>query len=338
MTLSDIVTRSIRSANRSWRVIIILYVCILLLAAAVAFGFHSALSGAFGDSMIPERMLEGFDSNVFNDFMRANKGFFAPFLTQAIWLTIFWLVLNTLMGGGILMALKRGSSTSFAEFFSDCGTYLARFFLILLLSAFFLLVLGSVWAMIVGVLYSAMTAGSMTEVPNVIGAVAAAAIFLIPMVIIMMIIDYARVRIVVEDAPSALSAAWQSTKFVFRNFFAAFGWQLLMLFVLLLLVVLYWLIAEGFPMETGFGVFLAFLLQQISVASRMWARLITIGGQIQLYESRNVVEVAMGTAGFVPPVAAPLPPVPSIPVKKAGSKKRGTPRRGVKKGTRRRTR
>lgn len=338
MTLSNIVAQSIRSTNRSWRVITLLYICILLLAAAVAFGFHSALSSGFGDSMLPERLLEGFDSNVFNDFMRANEGFLAPFLAQATWLTIFWLVLNTLLGGGIVAALKRGFSTSFGEFFSDCGTYLTRFFLLTLLSAFLFLVIGVVWVMIVGVLYSAMTAGSLTEVPNVTVAYIAAVVFLVPMIIIMMIIDYARVRIVVEDASSVFSAAWHSTKFVFRNFLVTVGWQLLMLLVLLLLAVLYWLLAEEFSMGTGFGIFLAFLLQQISVASRIWARLVNIGGQVQLYESRNAAEVSIGAVGFVPPVASPLPPMPSVSDIKAGSKKRTAKRRAVKKSTGKRKR
>lgn len=338
MTLSDIVAQSVRASNRSWRVITLLYVSILLLAAAVAFGFHSALSGGFGDSMLPERLMEGFDSNVYNDFMRANERFLAPFLAQITWLAIFWLVLNTLLGGGIVAALRRGSSTSFGEFFSDCGTYLVRFFLLALLSALIFLILGSVWAMIVGVLYSAMTAGSLTEVPNVIGAFIAAAVFLIPMIIIMMVIDYARVRIVVEDASSVFSAAWYSTKFVFRNFFVTFGWQLLMLLALLFLAAVYWLIAEEFSTETGFGIFLLFLLQQISVASRIWARLVTVGGQIQLYESRAVAEVSMGPMGFVAPAASPLAPMPSVPEKKAGSKRKATSRRGAKKSTRKRKR
>lgn len=338
MTLSNIIAQSIRASNRSWRAITVLYVSILLLAAAVAFGFHSALSGGFGDSMLPERLMEGFDSNVYNDFMRANEGFLVPFLTQITWVAIFWLVLNTLLGGGIVAALKRGSSTSFGEFFSDCGTYLVRFFLLALLSFLLFLILGSVWVMIVGVLYSAMTAGSLTEVPNVIGAVIAAVVFLIPMIVIMMVIDYTRVRIVVEDASSVFSAAWQSTKFVFRNFFATFGWQMLMFLVLLFFAVVYWLIAEKFSMETGFGIFLLFLLQQISVASRIWARLVTIGGQVQLHESRSIAEVSIGSVGFVPPVASPLPPMPSVPDKKTGPKRKATSRRAAKKSTRKRKR
>lgn len=334
MTISDMIVRGISSANRTWRVIVILYGSILLLAAVAAFGFYSSLSSGMGDSMLPERVLEGFDSTVFNDFMRANKGFLGPFLVQGFWLTIFWMILNTLFGGGILAALKRGSSSSLAEFFSDCGTYLGRFFLLLLISIFLLGIFGSVWMMIVGVLYSAMTAGSITEVPNVIGFFVAGVVFLIPMIIIMMIMDYARIRIVVEETQSVLAAAWQSTKFVFINFFAAFGWQLLMLLVLLFLTVLYWLISEELPMETGLGIFLVFLIQQISVASRIWARLVTVSGQIQLHESRTAGKISISTVGFVPPVASPLPPAPLVPLEKAAAKKRAVSRRSVKKGKR----
>jgi len=332
MTLSDIFSRSVANANRSWHAIIILYAGTLLLAAVLAFGFQSALFSGFKDSVLPERLLEGFDSDVFNDLTRANKGFLDPIISQLPWLLIFWLVLNSLLGGGIVAALKRGSCNSFSEFFSDCGTYLGRFLLLLLISAFILLIFGLVWMMIVGVLYAAMTAGSITEVPNVIGGIVAGAVFALPMILIMMIMDYARVRIVADDSPSVLSSTWQSTKFVFRNFFAAFGWQFLMLLLLLALAALYWVISDGFPMETGFGIFLVFLLQQVSVASRIWARLVMISGQVQLDESRAVPVSMAGTFGYIPPVVAPLPPVPTEPVKRTTSRKRSTRRRATKRG------
>lgn len=331
MTLSDIIVRSVTAANRSWRVIVILYGSIFLFAAAAALGFQSALSSGFGDSMLPEGMLNGFDSTVYNDFMRANKGFLGPFISQAMWLTVLWMILHAFFGGGILAALKRGSWSSVAEFFSDCGTYLGRFILLLLISAFLLLILGTVWMMIVGVLYSAMTAGSITEVPNVIGFFLAAVVFLVPMMIIMMIVDYARVRIVVEETQSVLAATWQSTKFVFVNFFAVFGWQLSMMLLLVLLSALYWQLSEGLPMATGLGIFFAFVVQQVSVASRIWARLVTISGQIQLHESRSAGVVSTGAVGFVPPAALPLPPAPFVAEKITGPKKRTAPRKRVKR-------
>lgn len=334
MTFSDIVSRSISSANRSWRAIIVVYVSTLLLAAVAAFGVQSALFSGFKDSMLPETLLEGFNTTVFDDLARAQEGFLGPVLAQLPWLLIFWLVLNTLLGGGMVAALKRGSSDSFAEFFSDCGAYLGRMFLLLLVSAFLLLIFGTVWMMVVGVLYAAMTSGSITEIPNVVGAIVAATVFLLPMILIMMVIDYTRVQIVVDDSASVLSAAWQSTKFAFRHFFSTFGWQLLMLLMLLALAALYWLISDTFSMETGWGIFLVFLLQQISVASRIWGRLVMVGGQIQLNESQGVSVTMTGTLGFVPPVAAPLPPVPTVPVKAVVSKKRTVARRGTKSGKR----
>ncbi len=332
MTLSDILSRSFVSANHSWRAMIVLYVSTLLLASVLAFGLQSALLVGFGSSLLPERLLEGFDSDIFNDLTRAHEGFLDPIISQLPWILVFWLVLNSLFGGGIVAALKRGSSDSFAQFFSDCGTYLGRFFLLLLISALLFLIIGSVWMMIVGVLYAAMTAGSITEVPNVVGAVVAAVVFLIPVILIMTIIDYARVRIVADDISSVLSALWEATKFVFRNFFTALSWQLLMLSFLLVLAVLYWFISDVFPMETGFGIFLAFLLQQVSVASRIWARLAMISGQIQLIESRGISAPIAITVGFVPPPATPLPPVPIAPVKASVARKKASARRGARKG------
>lgn len=336
MTLSNILLRGITSTNRSWRVIIVLFVSILLLAAALAFGFHSALKEGFGDSMMPQRLLESFDSNVFNDFMREHPGFLQPFGAQVVWLAIFWLVLNTLLGGGIIAALQRGSSESFAEFFSDCGKYLGRFFLLFLFAAVVFTIISTVWLMMVGIVYASLTMGSTTEVAGVVWFFIAAGVFLLPLFLLMIVFDYTRVWIVVEDSSSILSAFWQSTKFVFRHFLTTFGWQLLMILGLLILGLLYWLLADSLAMATGLSIFVAFLLQQISVGSRIWARLVMIGGQIQVFELHDVQEASAASVGFVAQAATPLPPVPAVPVKKARSRTgRTVERRGGKRSGRR---
>ena len=134
MTLSQITLESAASAAKSWKMIILLFVVNFLIALLIAYGFRSELLAGFGSSLLPERMMEGFDATVYNDFLRTNPNLMTPFWGQLFWLIVISFALNTLFGGGIVKGLQRGAERfSVAEFIADCGTYVLRLLLLVLL-------------------------------------------------------------------------------------------------------------------------------------------------------------------------------------------------------------
>jgi len=332
MTLSQITLESAVSAAKSWKMIILLFVVNFLIALLVAYGFRSELLAGFGSSLLPERLMEGFDATVYNDFLRNNPSLMTPFWGQLFWLIVFSFALNTLFGGGIVKGLQRGAARfSVAEFVADCGTYVLRLLLLLVVAGVGLTIIGFIWFFIVGVLYGILSGGAITEVPYVTSFLISAVLFVVPMVMLLMIVDYTKVTMILDDERSPFRALGTGAKFVMRNFFATTAWQWFMIFVAIVLILLYWLIEGNLAMATGFGIFVVFLLQQVSVGGRIWVRLATIDGQMRLFESRNQ-EQPLGSAGFVAPKPEPLPPVPSVPVKKSPSRKpvprrKTTPRR-----------
>jgi len=118
------------------------------------------------------------------------------------------------------------------------------------------------------------------------------------------VIDYAKVRAVVEDRRSMIGALAAGARFVRRNPGAVAGLYLLnaALFVLVLLV--YALIAPGAE-STGAGLWLGFLVSQIYLAGRVWVRLVFFASETVLFQAR------LAHAGYIAsaPIARPEPPV-----------------------------
>ncbi len=118
------------------------------------------------------------------------------------------------------------------------------------------------------------------------------------------VIDYAKVRAVVEDRRSMIGALAAGARFVRRNPGAVAGLYLLnaALFVLVLLV--YALVAPGAE-STGAGLWLGFLVSQIYLAGRLWVRLVFFASETVLFQGR------LAHAGYIAsaPVARPEPPI-----------------------------
>ena len=335
MTLSQITLESAATAAKSWKMIILLFVVNFLIAVLVAYGFRSELLAGFGNSLLPERLMGGFDATVYNDFLRNNPSLMTPFWGQLFWLFVFSFALNTLFGGGIVKGLQRGAERfSVAEFIADCGTYVLRLLLLLVVAGVGLAIVGLIWFLIVGVVYGALSSGATTEVPYVSSFLISAVLFLVPMVTLLMIVDYTKVAMILDDERSPFRALGAGAKFVMKNFLATTAWQWFMILIAVVLVLLYWLIEGNLAMATGFGIFIVFLLQQASIGGRIWVRLATIGGQMRLFESRSQ-EQPVGSAGFVAPVPEPLPPVPSVPVKKTPSRRPAPRRKSTPRGRKR---
>lgn len=329
MTLSQIASESSATAAKSWKMILLFFAADFLLAVVISLGFHSQLAAGFGSSMLPERLMQGFDATVYDDLLRTSSHLLTPFWTQLFWLVLFSFVLNTLFAGGIIRGLSRGpGSFSLADFFTDCGSSFLRLLVLLVASGVAVLLIGVVWFFVCGILYSFLTAGAIAEPSYVWAFVIAAIVFIVPMVTLLMMIDYAKVAVVLEDERSVLRALQTGSIFVLKNFFSATLWQWIMIVAALLLIVLYWLIEGNLAMATGSGIFVVFLLQQVSVGGRIWVKLTTISGQILLFGRKEAAPVV--AASFVPPVAEPLPPVPSEITTRSAPRRtsaRKTPRR-----------
>jgi hypothetical protein len=331
MTTLNALTAGIRSTNKSLRMIVLLYLVNFLIALIVAWGFHSVLASALGDSMSLERLMKDFDYTVFSDFMFKEGGRVNALLSQLTWLIGFYFLVNTLLGGGTIAALRNGEEQfSLRTFFEDCGYYFFRFFRLLLIFA----AIGGVVAFtlfgLFGIVYGAVTMRAVSEVwPFTLGIIFFF-LFLFVVMLVVMMADYAKVATVTDDARSMLKITWKSIKFVFRHFLSTTLLQLSILVILTVAIILYLLVEGEVGMATTMTILLMFLVQQISVGFKIYARVLTFAGELELYHrfvpDKEVTIPVPLPEPVPPPTAAPVQPAVQTPAEKP-TRKKSAPRR-----------
>jgi hypothetical protein len=129
------------------------------------------------------------------------------------------------------------------------------------------------------------------------------------------IVDYAKVRAVVEDRRSMIGALLGGARFVWRHPRATLGLYLLNTVVFALILLVYAQLAPGAGWR-GAGVWFAFAVTQVYILARVWAKLVFAASEIALFQSRLA---HAGYAAFPehraaePPVIESMGPAPIPP-------------------------
>ncbi len=302
----------IQSSNRSYRMIILLYAVNFLFAAILAWGFRSVLLKTIGGSMSLEHLVKDFDFAVYSDFMFKHGEAISAITSEASWMIFFYLLFNTLVGGGIISTLKNSEEKfSLKSFFENCGLYFFRFFRLLLIFGAILFLVGAIAGMVFGVLYSAFTAGAVSEVFPFTLAIILFLLFLFIVMLITLMADYAKVATVVNEARSMLKMAWQGISFVFRHFLSTVTFQLMLVAILGVAVWIYLVLESQIGMATPLTILLMVFIQQISVGFKVWTRIAAYGGELNLIEAFPVSVPEPAPSHTPPPSEAMPAPVPA---------------------------
>jgi hypothetical protein len=184
--------------------------------------------------------------------------------------------LVTFLLGGLMDRLARNRATASYGFFGACGMYFFRFLRLGVISL---------------PIYLALLLWLQPLLPSVqpVNALLFTAILLL----IHLVFDYAKVRMVVEDRRSAIGAIAAALRFIKRNFVAAISLGVLNA----VLAATTWWLAATFDIGGTTAVY-AYLL------ARALLRLIFIASQVSLFQSR------LAHAGYT---ARPLPAWPDSP-------------------------
>jgi hypothetical protein len=107
--------------------------------------------------------------------------------------------------------------------------------------------------------------------------------FLVPLILVVIVFDYAKIRVVVEDRRSVVVALLAAIRFVVKR--AGQVWALFALNGLALIVVLllYYLVAPGVG-SAGWSMVWAFAIGQLYIAARGWVKLLAWSSQIALFQ------------------------------------------------------
>ncbi len=228
-----------------------------------------------------------------------------------------WLVLWSFLSGGVMDRYARIRPTRAHGFFAACGTHFWRFLRLGVLAlAAYAFLFGVVHGLLLDTAYARVTRNMTEERSAFAVRLAGYVVFGALLIAVNLVVDYARVRIVVEDRRSAAAAVLAGARFIRRNR----GTILLYLlngtaFVLLLAVY-----AAATPGAPGGGVWMwvTLALGQAYIVARHYLKLLFYASEIAFFQS------ALAHASYT---AAPAVVWPDSPAAEAILNADGSPGR-----------
>ncbi len=199
-------------------------------------------------------------------------------------LALVYAVINSFIGGGFIGMYAREHRSSFADFLTDGAKYFGRFFRLSLMSVIFYALFFSLVMTWVNGSIQSWTQNEPSEMTPYNYYMVRNVVFAAVMAIFMMCLDYAKIRIVVDDRISSILAFFAGFRFGFKNFFRTFGLYLTLCVIAFLLVVVYAWLEHLFPQTSYWEIIFVVLVQQVYMMAWFWLKANFYASQTSFYQ------------------------------------------------------
>ena len=279
-----------------------------LTALPLAIVLRDAIDRQLGSSLTSERLLAGWDTTWASDFASSSGqgaqgldrtltheilGFggtlaaisrfvdqqpLNPAVTGAVVVYIAaWLFLS----GGILDRVARGRPVRLSAFFAACGVYFVRFLrLAVVIGACYWALFAWLHPLLFVTLYNQWTRDLTREPQGIAIRVLLYVVFLGALMAVSVIADFAKVRAVVEDRHSMISALGASIRFVRRRPWRVIGLYLVNILAVLIILRLWLQTAPAAEAPTWLALFTA----QVYLLFRIWAKLAFMASEVVFFQ------------------------------------------------------
>jgi hypothetical protein len=299
----------------------------LLLALGPAVVVHSQIEAHLGASLMADTATSGVNFDWWNEFLAQASGVGQTFVPAVLGfaavldnldrladqralppvlagLVAAQLLLSLFLAGGLLDRLARDRAVGAAAFFSACGVWTGRFMrMALLVGPVYVWLFLHVHHWLLGDAWERFTHDVTVERQAFALRLALYAVFTAMVCAVNVVVDYAKVRAVVEDRRSMIGALVAGWRFVVRHPAKTLGLYLLNLGLAALVAAVYFLLAPG-----ASAPLLAFAIGQMYIVLRVIVRLQFMASQTALFQG------ALAHAGYV---ARPVPRWPDSPTAEA---------------------
>ncbi len=281
----------LREATIRPKMIFLLWLINFIFASAVYFIVSDMWNDILASSRAEVSLAEKMDYNILFDALIHNKGQTSLVLTMGLVLIGLYIPVSLLLKGGILHSLRQPRPIHpedlpqkfLPRFFQGAGKYFGRFFRLwifsLLLWGGFILI--NVVLIPIG---SLLTGDGANEHMLVYVFIVRIMIAFFLMLLIKMIMDYSRIKIVVEDTSRVFSTFLATLQFVSRHL----GKTLILFYLLFLtgigLTVVFFFLQSKVPSATLAGAVLAFAVGQVLIYVRSWSNVTFQAGQLHFCE------------------------------------------------------
>jgi hypothetical protein len=277
------------------RLVAVFYLANLFFGLLLMLPLRSALDRYISHSLMGAKLGGLLDMDFFFEFLKHTRPgsaaaggliFFVP--------VVYWLF-TLFLSGGALALFASGERYSPTLFWGSAAQYFGRFVRLTASCLLVALILVGLYYLVLGL--ERLVLGS-DPYQNVsywkewinLGL---RAIFIL---LLALVLDYARIYVVLTEARSMPLSLRQGISFAFGNFLQTCGLALLLLLAGAVVLVIYNPIANSLAAPNVFIVFLLFVLQQIYMVIRTMLRLTTYASQLHLYRQLSAPAAVTSTS------------------------------------------
>lgn len=302
--------KGFKTTKKTAKMVLLLFFINLAFAMILAVPMYHSLKDSFGDSLVGERMTNGFDILWWEEYRDQSTGLAKTFTPSIIGkgailnnleglilmtffalppeiliLGLFYIIFRTFLAGGILSIFNINTSKfSLKKFFGGAGTHFPHFFLVMLVSwVFFFGVLSFIYRGFSSI-RSSVAQNSFSEITPFHLGIFFSVILLFLLLFLQMLFDYTRIQIVVENKKNILVAVRDAFRFIVRHLGSTLGLLYLLFIVNFSITILYLLLKNSVPQSTGIGVISVFFIQQLFVFSIIFIRCWLYASELELYK------------------------------------------------------
>lgn len=309
-----------RRVRQAPALVVVLWAATLAVALPAAWLLRGTLAAHLGDSLMAETAARGVNLDWWHEFLSQASGLGATFTPRIIGMAavldnlsrmtdaralppalgvivVAWLLLQVCVMGGVIERLARQQPMGRVRFLWACARHAGRLVrLALMTGAGYGFLFTQVHPWWFGDVYGAVVRDVTSERAAFAWWLGAAVVFAVPVVLLNVVADYARVRAVVEDRRSMLGALVAGARFANQARREVAALLVLQLVTFGLWLALYALVAPG-----ASAALWGLLVSQVYIAGRLSIRVSGLAAQVALFQSR------LAHAGYV---AHPLPAWP----------------------------
>lgn len=281
----------LKEATTRPKMILLLWIINFLFSSLIFYIVFDVCCSVVGSTLAAESLVKKMDYHILFDTLFHHGGQMSLIFTVAMILIVLYIPVSLLLKGGILHSLREKQIQEGGEnpqkflslFFQGAGKYFGRFFRLWIYS----LILWLVFLLFNVVLHpigKLLTNDGFNEHMLVYVFIGRIIIGLFLVLLIKMIMDYTRIRIVVEETPKVFRSFMQTLRYIFGNLGKILALFYLLFLTGILVMILLWILKFSVSSTTVTGSLLGFLIGQIVIYVRSWSNVTFQASQLRFYE------------------------------------------------------
>jgi hypothetical protein len=296
MSIGSSVRQGLSITRRSGSSVWILFLANLALAAAAGFPIYRGIQSFTGHSLMGRELARGFSVDWLTDFTFNNPGGFDRYATVIVSISLVSLALNSILAGGVLARFRAPHlNYSLGDFFRHTGRYAWRLLHLLVIGLICYWLVFELQNEMLGRLVDHWTGNWADDRSAFCAHLAVALLARLGLGFVNLVMDYARVRMVLEEGTGAIQAFLASLGFSLGRLRRAIGVYVVPSFFGLALLGVYRLlfpwgfinaaIADGSHIRELLALAILFGVQQLIMFARYWFRVATWASEWAYYSS-----------------------------------------------------